>query len=258
MIYETKSATTAGAPLAYLTAGVGEPLLVAHTSGGALWTPLLDLIAQTRQVFLPVLPGFGLTPMREGVASIADLADLLASFITEVIGAESVDVFGGSFGGQVTLYLAARHPALVGRLLLEAPAGVAVGADPAKQEPEARRKGLFAHPEKAAAFRPTPELAAGNGAAFRAYGGPILVDETLVTLLPKIDAHTLVVMGTLDRVTPPEAGQYLASVMPHVNLTYVYDAAHAVQVDQPEAMYRVARHFLDKGPAFVVASREYA
>lgn len=258
MSYETKTATVAGAPLTYHVAGAGEPLLVAHTSGGALWTPLLDLIAQTRQVFLPVLPGFDLSPMRAGVGSVEGLSDVLASFITEVIGAEAVDIFGGSFGGQVALYLAARHPALVGRLVLEAPAGVAVGADPARQDPEAARKGLFAHPEKAAAFRPTPETAAGNGTAFRAYGGPTLVDDNLVALLPSIDAHILVLMGTLDRVTPPEAGQYLASVMPHVNLTYIYDAAHAVQVDQPEAMYRVARHFLDKGPAFLVASREYA
>jgi pimeloyl-ACP methyl ester carboxylesterase len=196
--------------------------------------------------------------MLDGVASITDLADLVADFVRATFGEAPVDLFGGSFGGRIALYVAARHPELVADLLLEAPSGVAVGADPAAQDPEAVRKGLFAHSEKARPFAPTPELAQGNAAAFKAYGGPVLVDDALVALIPGIRAQVLVIMGTLDTITPPEAGHYLATALPTAKLTYVYDAAHAVQVDQPEAMFRVSRHFLDKGPAFIVASREYA
>lgn len=258
MSYETKTATLPQGELTYLTAGEGTPLLVLHTSGGPLWTPLLDLLAGGRQVIMPVLPGYGLTPMLDGVTNATDLADLAADFIKTVIGDGPIDVFGGSFGGRIALYLAARHPELVTDLVLEAPSGVAVGADPAKQDPQAARTGLFAHPEKAKPFAPTPELAAGNSAAFRAYGGPVLVDDALIALLPQVKAQVLVIQGTRDTVTPPESGQYLAGALPSAKLTYVYDAAHAVQVDQPEWMFRVTRHFLDKGPAFIVASREYA
>lgn len=258
MTYETKTAELPQGAISYLTAGEGAPLLVLHTSGGPLWTPLLEQLTAVRTVFMPVLPGFGGSAMLAGISSVQDLAGLAASFIETVLGGEAVDVFGGSFGGQVALYLAATAPHLIAEMVLEAPAGVAVGADPSAQDPEAARKHLFAHPEKASHLRPSPELAQSNSAAFRAYGGPVLVDEALVALVPSIPTPTLVVMGVLDRVTPPEAGQYLAPTMPSAKLTYIYDAAHAVQVDQADAMFRVTRHFLDKGMAFIVASRDYA
>jgi pimeloyl-ACP methyl ester carboxylesterase len=257
-MYETKTATLAKGDVTYLTAGEGSPLLVLHTSGGPLWTPLLEKLATERRVIMPVLPGFGGSAMLDGVGTAVDLADLAADFVRTVIGTDPVDVFGGSFGGRVALYLAARNPELVTDLVLEAPAGVAVGADPAAQDPQAARTGLFAHPEKAKHLAPTPELAASNREAFFAYGGPVLVDDDLVALLPTIDVQVLTIMGTLDRVTPVEAGQHIAAVMPHGRVTYVYDAAHAVQVDQADLMFRVMRHFLDKGSAFIVASREYA
>jgi pimeloyl-ACP methyl ester carboxylesterase len=167
-------------------------------------------------------------------------------------------VFGASFGGRVALYLAARHSELVTDLVLEAPSGVALGADPAAQDPQAARTGIFAYPEKAAHLAPMPEIAEANRAAFRAYGGPVLVDEDLVALLPTIRTQVLTIMGTRDRVTPPEAGRHIAAAVPNGRVTYVYDAAHGVQVDQADAMFGVMRHFLDKGSAFIVASREYA
>ncbi|MGF7151180.1 pimeloyl-ACP methyl ester carboxylesterase [Sphingomonas zeicaulis] len=257
-MYETKTAALAKGVVTYFEAGEGRPLLVLHTSGGPLWTPLLEKLAGERRVIMPVLPGFGGSAMLEGVASVVDLADLAADFIRTVIGAAAIDVFGGSFGGRVALYVAARHPELVADLVLEAPAGVALGADPAAQDPQAGRAGLFAYPEKAAHLAPTPQLAEGNRNAFRAYGGPLLVDDALVALLPTIETQVLTIMGTLDRVTPPEAGRHIAAAMPNGRVTYVYDAAHAVQVDQADAMFRVVRHFLDKGSAFIVASRDYA
>ena len=258
MSHDTRTVALPQGTLPYLIAGEGAPLVVVHTSGGPLWTPLLDILATTRRVLMPVLPGYGLTPMLDGVTSVSDLADLVADFIRAMSADAPVDLFGGSFGGRVALYVAARRPELVAELLLEAPSGVAVGADPGAQDPDAARTGLFAHPGKARPFAPSAELAQGNSAAFKAYGGALLVDEALLPLLPDIRAATLVIMGTRDTVTPPETGRYLTNALANAKLTYVYDAAHAVQVDQPEAMARVSRHFLDKGSAFIVASREYA
>ena len=258
MTLEKRRATLAAGTIDYLVAGAGEPLLCLHTSGGPYWTPLIASLAATRRIYLPVLPGFDGSPMLANVSTFTDLADLAADFARTVIGGDPVDVFGASFGGRIALWMAARSPEVVGRLVLEAPAGVALGALPLALDRQAMIAGLFAYPEKAAGLRPSDAIAASNGVAFRAYGGTLAVDEALVALLPGIEAHTLVVMGTLDVITPPQAGWTLAATMPHVNLSYVYDAAHAVQVDQSEAMLRLVRPFFDKGPAFIVASREYA
>lgn len=251
---QTKTVTIDGNETQYIVGGEGEPLLVVHTSGGPLWTPLLAMLAQGRQVIMPVLPGFGGSPLIETIGDLPALADWLAAFKQAVIGEDAVDLFGGSFGAQVSLYLAARTPGVVRDMVLEAPSGLAVGAAP----PPPGKPVLFAYPDKAADLMPSAEIAAGNRAAFQAYGGPVAVDETLLGLLPAIEVPVLVIQGTLDAVTPPEAGRVLAGTLPNCKLTYVYDAGHGVQVDQPERMIKVVRHFLDKGPAFIVADRAYA
>lgn len=254
MAYETLSVKLGTRAFPYLVAGEGEALLVLHTSGGPLWTPLLEMLAATRRVVMPVLPGFGGSDLVEGLADPASLAGWVAEFKSAVLGEEAVDVFGGSFGGQVALHLAADHPGLVRDLVLEAPSGVAVGASP----PAPGKPVLFAHPERAEGLMPSPEIAAANSAAFRSYGGPALVDKALLAKIDAVTIPVLVIQGTLDAVTPPEGARYLAGALPHCKMTYIYDAGHGVQIDQAGAMFKVVRHFLDKGPAFIVASREYA
>lgn len=243
--------------LSYLVAGEGEPLLYLHPAGGAMITDVVKGLAKFRKVYVPIFPGFDGEPKHPGVDTVVDLANLAAEFAALVIG-EAPDVMGASFGGWIALWMAVRHPKGVGRLVLEAPAGLRFGMDETTLSPEAARANLFAYPDKAAAIAPTRERAVANGEAFRAYAAGVFVDQPLVEALASIQAHTLVLMGSLDVTVPVEAGWALAGTMPHVNLSYIYDAAHAAQVDQPEACLRIIRPFLEKGAAFIVASREYA
>lgn len=257
MTFERHQVAVYTGELSYLVAGEGEPLLYLHPAGGAMLTEVVQGLARFRKVYVPILPGFDGTPRHRGVESVVDLAHLAAEFSALVIG-EAPDVMGASFGGWIALWMAALHPNGVGRLVLEAPAGLRFGMDAASLSPEAARANLFAYPEKAASIAPTRETAIANGQAFQAYMDGVYVDEALVAALPTIQAHTLVLMGTLDVTIPAETGWTLTSSLPHVNLSYIYDAAHAAQVDQPAACLRLIRHFLEKGPAFIVASREYA
>jgi len=256
-MFERKTSALAKGGLDYFVAGDGEPLLYLHSAGGAQLTALITGLAQYRRVYVPILPGFDGTPRLSGAETIQDLADLAADFAKTVIGQAS-DVMGASFGGWIALWLAAKHPDAVGRLVLEAPAGLRFGMDADSLTPEAYRANLFAYPERAAASAPTREAAMANGAAFQAYANGVFVDEALAAALPSIQAHTLVLIGTHDITVPAATGWRLAGALPHVNLSYVYDAAHAVQVDQPAACLKMIRPFLDKGAAFIVASRQYA
>jgi pimeloyl-ACP methyl ester carboxylesterase len=257
MTFERHQVALYTGELSYLVAGEGEPLLYLHPAGGAMITEVIQGLAKFRKVYVPILPGFDGTARHAGVDTVVDLANLAAEFSALVIG-EAPDVMGASFGGWIALWMAAKHPKAVGRLVLEAPAGLRFGMDASSLTPEAARANLFAYPAKAAAIAPTRETAIANGQAFGAYMNGVFVDQDLVAALPTIAAHTLVLMGTLDVTIPAETGWALTSTLPHVNLTYVWDAAHAAQVDQPAACLRIIRPFLEKGPAFIVASREYA
>jgi pimeloyl-ACP methyl ester carboxylesterase len=70
--------------------------------------------------------------------------------------------------------------------------------------------------------------------------------------LEQIEAPTLVLFGTRDRVAPPETGRLYARRIPKCFLTLVYDAGHHIGTDRPEALYVLLRDFLEHREKFVV------
>ena len=251
MPFERKEIALKSGPLPYLVAGDGPALLYLHPAGGPMQTKFLLGLAAAHRVFVPIMPGFDRTPARAGVATIPDLSGLAAEFAQKAIGKPS-DVIGASFGGWIALWLAIRHPEQVEQLVLEAPAGLAFGVDPKTFSPEEARRKLFLHPEKAAGLAPAPEVAAANGEAFRRYGKGALVDQDLADRVHGIKARTLVLMATADALIPAATGHFLMSRIPACHLAYIYGAAHALEVDQPEATLRLVRAFLERGDAYVV------
>jgi len=108
-----------GAEIRSFEGGEGPPLLLLHGFGGAAWnfSELVPLLPG-RRLIVPDLPGHGAsTPLP--AASIAAFADVVAELLDG-----SADVLGHSMGGVVALRLAERHPSLVRRLVLAAPAGI--------------------------------------------------------------------------------------------------------------------------------------
>ena len=100
--------------------GAGRPLLLVHGFGGAAWnfSELVPLLAG-RPLIVPDLPGHGGSDALPASPSLAPYADALASLLDGPAG-----VLGHSMGGTVAVRLAQRHPQLVDRLLLAAPAGI--------------------------------------------------------------------------------------------------------------------------------------
>ena len=141
----------------------------------------------------------------------------------------------------------------VDQLVLEAPAGLRFGAAAAPpRSPEELRRKLYAYPEKAKALIKAPEVASANAEAFARYHSGILVDEALLARLPHINARTLIVMATKDEMIPAKAGHVLKERIRASHLTYIYDAAHAIEVDQPERLLRLVKAFLERGEAYIV------
>src|SRR5262245_16158087 len=106
--------------------GSGDPVVLVHGLGGsaANWTEVIDGLVPGHRVIALDLPGHGGSdPLPRG-ARIDDYADAAAAVIEARTKGPAV-VAGHSFGGQVALSLAVRHPRLVRALLLVVSSGVA-------------------------------------------------------------------------------------------------------------------------------------
>jgi len=95
--------------LNHVRRGSGSPLLLIHGLGAGWrsWAPILDDLAEHREVIAVDLPGFGETPPLTGEVSIATLTDAVAEFISEQ-GLDGVSTVGQSMGGRMVLELARR------------------------------------------------------------------------------------------------------------------------------------------------------
>jgi pimeloyl-ACP methyl ester carboxylesterase len=232
--------------------GSGRPVLFLHSAGGVRLSPALERIAQSHRLALPVAPGFDGTPKNDRLKSMADLADLAAEVIEHEFK-EPCDVIGHSFGGWTAAWLAVRHPDKVQQLVLAAPAGFrpegvgGLGGDPA-----ALRKKMFAHPENLPPEQKSAEVQAQNRAMVHHYHGETTMDRDLLARLKDISALTLILYGTKDGVIPVDSVRMLKERIPQGHLVYIYDAAHALDVDQPDRFARLVTDFLARGEAFIV------
>ncbi len=255
---ERKTVTLSSGPLTYTVLGEGLPLLYLHAAGGPQISPFLAELAKTHRIYAPTAPGFEGTPAHDKVASIRALADLYAEFAKTVIK-ERCDAMGHSFGGWTALWLAVNHPDSVEQIVPEAPGGLRFGAKPSPPlDPAEARKILYAYPDKARDLFKTPEVASANGKMFGRYNNGILVDEDLLARLPEIKARTLILMGSKEKMIPAKTGQVLKEKIRSSHLAYIYDAAHAIEVDQPERTLRIVKAFLERGESYIVNFGETA
>ena len=153
--------------------GEGRPLLYLHPAGGVRWTRVLEGLATSFALHVPVVPGFDGTGAHGTVTTMRGLAALVGEFVEKVI-AGPCDVVGCSFGGYLATWLAAERPNLVDHLVLECPAGFrpkGKGERPA--DAEALRKLLFLHPEKLPPESKPVEQEAANRKMLPHYGATL-------------------------------------------------------------------------------------
>lgn len=77
-------------------------------------------------------------------------------------------------------------------------------------------------------------------------------DAELEGAMRELHVPTLVLFGTEDRLTPPELGRHYREILPNCSFVIVYDAAHAIYDDRPEAFAAIVADFVEHREQFVV------
>jgi len=244
-----------GFHIRYFEAGSGAPLICLHGASGLLLTEGHVLLSQAFRVIAFEMPGFGRSPENARTNSVPELASTLSSAISG-IGIETFSLLGWSFGSRVALWLTLQQPEHVSALVLEAPGAIRVGPRVIPRSHEEMAALLFKNPQRwETVARSDPAVSAKERTLVNRIRGPEH-DPAFQERLREIKAPTLVLFGTEDRLCSPDAGRIYEELLPNCSLVFVYDAAHAISGDRPEAFVEVVSDFLQRHEAFVISRRD--
>jgi len=252
----------------FVRRGTGRPLLLLHGLGGTWrsWSPIMDALAETRDVIAVDLPGFGETPPLAGEISIATLADAVTAFCAEH-GLGAVDVVGSSMGARLALELARRG--VVGAVVSLDPGGfwndgeraffgTSIGLSirlvrllqPVMPAIAASRIGrtLLLLQLSAKPWSLPPDVVL---AEMRSYARSPSFDALLAALahgpaqegMPRGSARKpiSIVWGRQDRVCLPRQAERAMQRFPDATLYWVEDCGHFPMWDQPAETVRIVR-----------------
>ncbi len=127
-----ESVAAAGLKTNYLEQGSGFPVVLLHGSGPGVtgyanWRFTIPVLAQHFRVLAPDAAGFGYTERKPGQSyTLQAWLDHIEGFL-DAVGVEQAHFVGNSFGGALTIGLAARNPGRVGRFVLMGAAGLDFG-----------------------------------------------------------------------------------------------------------------------------------
>jgi pimeloyl-ACP methyl ester carboxylesterase len=244
----------AGFTVRYLEAGSGAAVLCLPGASGPKLTFALDLLAERFRVIVLELPGWG--AQANEVADFDGLAAQVADIAT-ALGLERFHLMGTSLGGACALHFVTLFADRVESLVLEAPAKFRESsADPSQLAPEAFLRAFRAHPERLPHMAPPdPAFMARVWPTVMRLMGDGSVDG-LAARLADVPTRTLIVFGRDDGIINPINGRTLRRLMRNSSLQYVFDAAHDIQSDRPEAFADVVGDFLERGMQFLINAQD--
>jgi 3-oxoadipate enol-lactonase len=254
--------------LYYEIHGKGEPLLmiIGYGSNSDHWFAILDKLARHRRVIIFDNRGTGRSDKPDIPYTSRMMMDDLAGLL-DVLEISSTDVFGISMGGMIAQEFALTHPSRVKNLILGCTSCGGTEAVPQSQEtrdflfspemskltPEEKalatipwlwnKDFIDKHPEAVKRYMaattelPTPPQSYMCQANF-------LLTFSSYDRLHKVEAPTLVIHGTHDRLMPTENSKILASRIPKAELILIENAGHGFFTDSAEESSKIILDFL--------------
>ena len=241
------------AVLHYETVGEGPLVLLSHgfSATSAMWRPQFPALSERYRTVAWDLRGHGQTQGPDDPAGYSPEAcvDDIAALL-DAAGVESAVIGGHSLGGYLSLAFADRFPERVDALLL-----VGTGPGFKRDEPRLRwndnatkqaekleARGLDALPRGHSDWAGT-HLSA-TALAFAARHMLAQSDTRVYEALVRVRVPALVLVGAEDRAFL-QAADVMAEKIPGATKVVIPEAGHAVNVDQPDAVNRALREFLD-------------
>ena len=256
-----------GIEMAYDVEGSGPPVLLLHgfPFNRSLWNEQVEALRDRYRVITPDLRGFGETSAQsEQPATMREMAEDVAALMDE-LGIQRFALGGLSMGGYVSLAFYRHFPLRV-RVLILADTRPQVDTDEARENRERQaRQAIQENSMQAIVDAMLPKLLAPatlseqrdvterlrammmstspQGAAAALRGMAERPDQTL--LLPRILAPTLIILGSLDQITPLTDAEVMHREIRGSRLEVIEGAGHVSNLERPAEFNRALRNFLD-------------
>ena len=248
-------------PVHYIDEGEGIPILLLHgwMGNGDSFLPLRRGLRNAHcRLIAPDFPGQGGQTCEPPVpCDVYEHANIVRALMKE-LGIERVSIVAHSFGGRVSLKLAAESPELVDKMVLTGCAGLKP-----RKTLKRRARGMAYRAARAFVEGPLAKVEALDQERLREalisrFGSAdykalspslrqtfnLVVAEDLSYCLPKISAPTVLVYGTDDRETPVWMGEKVAREIPDAALIPFEGAGHFAYLEWHGKFLAIVQNFL--------------
>lgn len=259
--------------VATASSGTGPALVLIHGVGtnSSIWERAVPILSERRRVTSIDLPGFGASPPPPDW-ELGSVADLIAEALTEELE-EPFELIGSSLGGAIAITLADRHPRLVRRMVLAAPAGFRPAPGPLPQvlaaiaEPmlSARRRAGLRLSDHAQARRALLAGTVADGAALDSAAARLVLGASagarslgpatraaaaadLREPLARLATPFGLVWGSQDRVIPATTVERILELHPDTPVEIVSGAGHIPHLELPDRFSEAVERVLSQLP----------